>query len=241
LHFGYRGRTLMRLMVIFLLGLAGPIFGQSAELSHLTQNVENYRASGISRLDAIIRLGEEYKIPLGIDLGDAWLLQSAVVDVQQGTVQQVLSSLLKGTDHYHFSEQDGVVVIEPVEKQNGILQTVIPDFNAVPGTAQNLSNLLYMDLILQLDPSRQSFFGVDHPQSTDQLQPELHLKNKSVKFILNTITARAGNLAWVAGPAPSRESMLRASSHDLWNFVFYAWPPRPLSSLCCYVPKAIPQ
>ena len=116
------------------------------------------------------------------------------------------------------------------EATERLFTTVIPSFEAREATTGQLSNLLWMDLQLRLDPTERGFATIYHSNDHSLLAP-IRLQDITVKDVLNEIVRRRKSAAWIGFPAPV--NLLNVPGDKLWNIVTYDDPPAAVTELCC--------
>ncbi len=188
----------------------------------------------VSALDAAIRIGQVFDRPLGIICADASI---ATIDVSLhlpgATVESAFNELLRNLQQYEWRDEGGVIVFRPheiPEPAQRLLEIVIPRFAARKARTAELSDLLWMEVQLQMDPTVQGFYGLRRSRDDAEIGP-LDMAGANVESILNEIVRRRKKAAWIVPPAPAK--LLAAQNDRLWAIVTYAHPPEPLSDLCC--------
>jgi len=220
-----------------LLVLSGPLVG--SEPSAQTQRSlprQDYEATDIAALDALVRLGEIYDHPMGIICRDAKILSTKIsVKITQATAQQALKELMVRLPEYKWSEDNGVFEVRPrllPTQTEKILNIRIPRIVAENIDVDALSNRLWMELQIQMDPGNRSkgFIGHGHLRDYYELG-RVDFTNAGVDQVLNEIARRRKSAAWILLPPP--DVLSGALRERLWGIVTYASPPRPLDQLCC--------
>ncbi len=236
--------TLLALSGRLVVGRWAPISPQSLSGGNSDTRVGSVELHAANRLDALVQIGEITGIPLAIEYVDDSLLDRSIdVSVRNQTVANVLKNILSDGSGYSWSDEGGVIFIsnnlERRPAQRRIFDHRIPSFQARAATAEELSNLLWMDLQIQLQPSPPRGFAGTFPTGDQRKLGRFDLRERSVIQILNEIVRRFGRAAWIAKPFEgSPDSPL---TEVPWGIVFYETPPKHLSELCCFVTAAFRQ
>jgi hypothetical protein len=196
----------------------------------------DFEAQDVSALDALVRLGQVYELPMAIISLDTRIANTrVVVRVVGATVKVAMSEVMKNLPDYEWRQRNGLIVVEPraiptITKQ--LLDTAIPDISVEQADVDGINFLLWMELQLQVDPARKAkgFLGSGHLRNYRRLG-RLDLKNATIERALDEIVLRIGKAAWIVFPPPPT---LKNTPRDrLWSVVSYADPPAPLDQLCC--------
>jgi hypothetical protein len=199
----------------------------------LRRDVASFNVAGLSLLDALIRLGQETRTPLGIEYIDREALEKPVtLSLVNITVQRALETLLSAQKGYVFTVRDGVVDIShsgvPAGSRN-LFSHVIAEFSAPRCSVQVASNLLRMELIVDLAPSTRGFAGEFDPGNPNMLVGPLKLRAVTVRDVLNRIVATSGKCAWIAQVRP--ENLDAMPSYGLWTILDYDSAPSQYASV----------
>jgi hypothetical protein len=197
---------------------------------------QDYEVRDIGALDALVRLGELYDRPMGIVCEDTKIVSRKVtVREIQAPVEQALQALIMQLPGYKWSVDNGVFVIRPAvlpTQTEKMLNIVIPRIFAESIDIDTLSNRLWMEIQIQVDPESQSkgFLLHGHLRNYYELG-RIDLTNARIDQVLSEITRRRKSAAWVLLPPP--DALKGVSRDRLWGIVTYAKPPQPLVQLCC--------
>ena len=204
--------------------------------SVLTNKIEKFEVHNTSALDALLLLGQQERIPMGIELvTDQMMSNRLTLRFESKSVDYALRSVLQGIPKSTWTEDRGVILIHSEHKQPDLFDTIVPSFKMPRATLQEMSNLLRMDLKLQLNPEIHGFAGHFPPGDTSRSIPPIDLKNSTVRSILNEGVRRYEAAAWVSRLPPDKLDEL--PEDGAWGIVFYEDPPRHLTELCCYKPQ----
>jgi len=196
----------------------------------------DYEVTDLAALDALIRLGEVYNRPMGIICRDAKILSSKVkIRMAQATAEEALKAVMLQLSDYKWSENNGILQVRPkllpaqTERMLGI---TIPRIAAEDIDMDALSNRLWMELQIQVDPESRSKGFIGHGNLRDYYElGGVDFTNARIDQVLDEIVRRRKSAAWILLPPPD---VLKGVPRDrLWAIVTYATPPRPLNDLCC--------
>src|SRR5581483_2090502 len=181
-----------------------------------------------SALDALIRLGEVYRRPIGVIVTDKSILAPVTVRAISATIQDVLPALLKQLPKYRSEEVRGVIVVRPISPAAPLRQLLsvrLKEFDAPKANIVQIGRVLWMELRRNVDPVPPSgFFGISHEPIMDQTAiGPFHLAGANVEDVLSEIVRRHGAAAWLVLSPPKQLSGV--TSNRLWNLVTYANPP----------------
>jgi hypothetical protein len=222
--------------------LAGPWLScSSQEPDPMTKRVARFVSTSRTPLEAILMLGRQEDIPIAIVCSDdALLTTDASVDEHDSDLASILASILRGAPTYSaIRDKNGVVMVADPSKlsSNPILSFSFSHF----GSSHNLdvtdiSERLWGELQMQLNPKRKGYGGVLRVQPWDRPLPPMNLDNVSVSDVLDWAITRHKSMAWVTWPPPN--PLIDAPQFRLWNFVYYSSSDASTEKLCCiYLPK----
>lgn len=195
---------------------------------------KDYGVRNIAALDALIRLGETYNVPMGIVCGDDKIATTLVsAEALQAVPEKAMDQLVRQLPGYEWKERKGVIVVQPVQipgMTNRMLLTVIPRLTAKRSSLDDLSARLFRELQVQLNPKGTSggYMAITHGPAVIE---SFDTANTSVRDILNEIVRKGRSAAWIV--LPSIRYVKGAPLDSLWSIVFYRDPPQPLGELCC--------
>jgi hypothetical protein len=222
------------LLLLLASGLRSPSAVQTRSV--LTSKIEKFEVHNTNVLDALLLLGQQERIPMGIELvTDQMISNGLTFNLESKSVDYALRGILQGIPKSAWTEDRGVILIRLEHKQPSLFDTIIPSFQMPRATLQEMSNLLMMDLKLQLNPGIHGFAGHFPPGDTSRSIPPIDLKNSTVRSILNEGVRRYEAAAWVSRLPPDKLDEL--PEDGAWGMVFYEDPPRHLTELCCYKPQ----
>jgi len=174
-------------------------------------------------IDALLQLGQEQQVPIGIEYIDAAAFRSRItLHARNSTVGSLLDTITHGQG-YRWFIQDGVVTVThngaPQGRKN-LLNMRIPEFAIDKEmTLQAASLKLLGTLYWALNPHSTGIVG-DYPSGNPRLRVgPLMMKNATVRQILNGIVSQRRNGAWVVQQAPW--NMDKDPSYGLWRVFEY--------------------
>jgi len=174
-------------------------------------------------IDALLQLGQEQWIPIGIEYIDAAAFRGRItLHEQDTTVARLLDTITHGRGYSWFIQGEVVMVTHngaPQGRKN-LLNTRIPEF-AIPRevTMQAASLRLLGTLYLVLHPHATGIVG-DYPSGNPQFRVgPWTMRNATVRQILNRIVSQHNNGAWVVQQAPW--NMDKEPAYGLWRVFEY--------------------
>jgi hypothetical protein len=183
------------------LSVPEPIHAQCDAHPDLSGHIAEFDAWRVSRVEALLRLGEEHSLCFGIEYVDRALLTELTDFHLHGTnVQGALRSIL-GRDQLVAELRDGVVEIRqktPGPEAKNIFAKPIAEFHARRGPVQELSIALHMQLVTDLNPKIGGFAGNYPSGDLKNLVGPFAEYNRTVRYLLNQIVSQSKGGAWIA-------------------------------------------
>jgi hypothetical protein len=217
-----------------ILAVCLTLSAQPVTRTGLDQRVDAIKLSLVTPFEALLQIGQRYRIPLGIVVGDKQIVTPvAEISVPQGDLRSALQAIMVFTPLYSWKQEQGVIVVaevHPSAETRFLPSLVIRSFISPPSTVRQLSNQLWMSVQAELDPTRSGFWGVIH-NDDQQLVAPIKEKNASVEHILNDVVRYRRTAAWIILPPPPR--IVDAPEDRLWGILTYADPSEPVEKLCC--------
>jgi hypothetical protein len=192
----------------------------------LRSQVADFSVEHASIVEAVLTLGEQQHVCFGIEYVDRHsLIDPITVTVKNVTTERALSEILSHGKGYSFKEMDGVVLITNVDEPHGngnLFDHIVPQFATPRATVQDVSNALWMQIRVDLDPKITGFAGHYPAGNTEDFIDAIHEDHRSVRQILNLIVGKSKGASWVAAVGPGALSDVSASR--LWLIVEYDRP-----------------
>jgi hypothetical protein len=152
-------------------------------------------------IDALLQLGQEQRIPIGIEYVDAAAFRGRItLHEQDMTVGRLLDTITHGQGYSWFAD-GGVIIVSHNGAQLGrknLLNLRISEFTiAQEVTLQAASLQLLGNLYFALHPHATGIAG-DYPSGNPQFRVGAWtMRNATVRQILNRIVSQHKNGAWV--------------------------------------------
>lgn len=185
--------------------------------------VASFDIQDLNMIDALLHLGQEQQVPIGIEYIDAAAFRRRItLHARNSTVGSLLDNITHGQG-YGWSVQDGVVMVthdgEPRGHKN-LLDIRIPEFAIDKEiTLQAASLKLLGALYWAVNPHSTGIVG-DYPSGNPNFRvAPLRMRNVTVRQILNRIVSQRGNGAWVVQQPPW--NMDKDPPYGLWRVFEY--------------------
>lgn len=195
--------TLVALGLLICLSAPVTTVGQAyPSASELRRHpVASFDVQELNMIDALLQLGQEQQVPIGIEYIDAAAFRSQItLHAQNSTMGNLLDTVTHGRG-YRWFIQNGVVMVthpgEPRDRKN-LLDMRIPEFAIDKEiTLQAASLKLLGSLYWALNPHSTGIVG-DYPSGNPKFRVgPLRMRNATVREILNRIVSQRRNGAWV--------------------------------------------
>lgn len=194
----------------------------------LAKPVSSFNVESLPMIDAVLQLGQQEKVPLGIEYVTLEALQKPVtINLHPTTVGKALRAILPKGSGYTFREDHGVVVVSNknvVPGKINLLDRILRDFSIPRCTLGEASNLLGMTLRRELHPEIGGTVGSYNPGDPHDLVGPLKIRNLAVRQVLNLLIGQHQNAAWVAQVPEGRLSEI--PTQGLWTMLEYQTPPK---------------
>lgn len=197
------------------------------------KRIRAFDVEGLSMLDALLRLGRQEQVPLGIEYLDPRDLDKPISVHLRGTsVGAVVKAILNQRAGYTWRVENGVVLIGHPGLPSGdrnLLDRLLPEFSTSGRTALVTATNLMLPAQLQryLNPPKPTS-GVSGVAGSvlggrieNQVGP-LHLRNVTVRQVLNRLVSEHKNAAWVILAPPAH--LDRLPEKGLWYVIEYNAP-----------------
>lgn len=200
--------------------------GQPSRPNTLETRVESFSATGVSRLHALIQLGQQLKLPLGIECVEPGIFKTVpAVSLAGRSLREVVRSILGDKQEYELRLTNGVLDIRCAKRlstRDNLFETVVPHFSISRVNLTTASLNLRMALELRLRPQTRGFAGDYAPAPLGHDVGPLEMSRATVRQMLDTIVGSYGEAAWVATVSPSRMDHLPPAG--LWAIIDYKDP-----------------
>lgn len=185
--------------------------------------VQSFEIRDLNMIDALLRLGEEQRVPIGIEYVDTAAFRSRItLHVRNSTVGALLDAMTRPLGYSWFMQHNVVIVTHrgAATGRKNLLNIPIPDFSLNKEvTLQAASLKLLVTLYFTLNPHATGILG-DYPTGNPQFRVgPLRMKKATVRQILNRIVSQNRDGAWVVQQAPW--NMDKDPSYGLWRVFEY--------------------
>jgi hypothetical protein len=184
--------------------LPGSSSKETRELRATLQvRVQSYDVTASSFVDALIKVADRFKIPMGIE----WVrTPSAMKPVRlswkTATVQGVVQDIVHTQPGYELQVRNGVVHVQPrgmVSGRENFLRLRIPQFDIQNQVAELASRRLGQLVTAVVTPPKPIRGGIGSSQLTEVDDPEISisLKNVSAEDVLDCIALASPFKVWL--------------------------------------------
>lgn len=207
----------------------------------MEKNIESFSVAGVTPLEALLKLGAQGQVPLGIICSDNALLSTQLTINQSHTsVQSILAVILDGVISYRAKlDKNGVVqIFDPTKiSGNAVLNFSFPRFQSFRSEdTTDISERMWGDFQMKINPKRTGYGGVLRVPPGDHKLPPIDLVDAKIGDILDWMVVHHGSMAWIMWPQPVE--LVDTPQYRLWNLVYYPSSLEQSSKLCCiYIPK----
>jgi hypothetical protein len=192
--------------------------------STLIRKVERFEARNSSVLEALLRLGQENQICLGVESAEPELSRRLVnllmADVSVGDAVKEIIATFPGT--YSFREELGVVLIRNLRApEKTWLDFKISTFRCTRSSVQAVNNLLWMTVATQINPKIGGFAGSYPSGDLSNLTGPFNEHGRTLRQLLCLIVSKSKGGMWIVTEPPGNASFVARSS---WVIVEYSRP-----------------
>jgi hypothetical protein len=216
-------RSGIRIGFAALILLAAHVPGKGRDtVSPLSRPISHFSIGKTSVLDALLWLGRDERICMGIEFSGRDLDREVQVEADQSTIGEVVKRILGSSDAYRLSVSDGVILIRKKGvKPPAWLDHRLPEFELPRTELMWADTRLWMALERDLNPAQQGFAG-DSPVTDpiDEVGP-FHERGQTVRQLLIKIAAGSRGASWFLSTDGVRVSFT-ASINRFWTFVTYS-------------------
>lgn len=235
---------------LLAVALSALLPGSTASGQHRPKNIGSdstiypLRIKGMNKLDALLDLGREWRIPVGIRyLDDTALEKMPPVDlhpeelvihdteiqprrtvVSRPTISYALTVVVGGAG-YRWELNRGVISVDHTGfhwYSDNLLDYRLAEFAIPRCTLEEASHRLEVALDAALHPRAQGVMGDDHPGTGKDMVGPLKLRRRTVAEVLDTLVAKEGHAAWMVQVPPV--ALDRLAPEGLWKVIDYDDP-----------------
>ncbi len=224
----FRPSALLLALVTGGLVLLVSATGGFAETSLLQKPVASFKLERASLLDALLSLGQQEHIPLGIEYVNLQDLERQVsVQVASTTVGSAVKAILGNFTGYTLHVADGVLNIShsdvPAGRRN-LLDHVVPEFVIDrPTNLQTANNVLWMAFDRTLHQDNRGYIGHYPAGNTARVVGPLKMDHVTTRSVLNRLVRERGDAAWIVQVPPQYLDQLWNACRS-WRIVEYDDP-----------------
>lgn len=218
-------RTILALSVLACLSSSPRTLGQTRpnRFKIPSRSVSSFSIRDLNMMDALLQLGQEQRIPIGIEYIDAATFRSRISLREQNTSVGKLLDAITHPQGYSWLANGGIIIVTHVGAAQGrknLLNLRISEFTiAREVTLQAASLQLLGKLYFALHPHSTGIVG-DYPIGSLQFRVALWtMRDATIRQILNRIVSQHNNGAWVVQQPPW--NMDKEPSYGLWRVFEY--------------------
>jgi len=197
---------------------------------NLSAAVPEFQTVQSSRINALLRFGETHNLCLGVEYVNVELLTEPVqIRVPGGTVEQAIRLILGHDQQYSVEAHERVIEISRITSEphaKNIFDYVLPDFESRRASVQELSNLLSMQLVVDLKAPEVTGFAGNYPAGdlSNEVGP-FREHNRTLRSLLTAILSQTKGGAWISGIGwKLRGDFTIPEKRRIWTFVEYGVP-----------------
>jgi hypothetical protein len=204
------------LAVAVILTVLPPLQAAESIQEKLQTRVPNCNLSEPTFVDALASVASQFKIPVGIELvATPSVLQPVKLSKRRATVMEIFAALVRSEKGYDLRVSDGIVHVfqkDLVDQRSNFLNIRIKSFDAPHTTAGAAGQRLWMLLNAKLyrpppTPGPHGGIGFSLAEPTDEPTFSLHLRNTTVRRILDCVAISSKDNIWLVTFAPGRSFM----------------------------------
>lgn len=196
----------------------------------LSMAVPEFQALQTPRINALLQFGQTHGVCFGLEYVDlALLTQPADIHTRAGTLGEAIQSILGPERSLSMHVRESVIEVSGTPSGppiKGIFDYVLPLFEARRASIQEISNLLGMQLVLDLKAPEAVGFAGSYPpgDTTDEVGPFME-SNLALRLLLDKMLSQSKGGAWVARIRWELRGDLKiAEKRRVWTFVQYGVP-----------------
>jgi hypothetical protein len=219
---------ILSLLVTAFLGSAAASCDPTSPLS---RKIEEFHARNAVIADALVQLGQENRICIGIEaLHEDLLTRRVDFDSYQQSAAEIFRRILAQVPSLNLSETDGVVVIGSLPREPAHwLDFVVPRFVSSRNDLMFVDSTLKMTFAAAANPSIQTFVGSFPGGDPADLVGPFDEQRKTLRELLNRLILESNGALWVVyGPA---ESAPTPPKGGFWRILPYSLERSSILSL----------
>jgi hypothetical protein len=201
-------RKILALSVLACLSASPRTLGQirSNRSKIPSRSVSSFNIQQLNMIDALLQLGQEQRIPVGIEHIDAAALRSRITLHEQGaTVGKLLDTITHSLGYSWFVDGDMVMVTHSGAPQGSknLLDSRIPEFNLKRDATLRAASLRLIGKLYFVQHPRATGIVGDYPSGNPQFRVgPWTMRNATVRRILNRIVSQHNHGAWAVQQPP---------------------------------------
>lgn len=204
------------LAAAMILTLSPPLRAAESIQHKLQTRVPNYNLSEPTFVDALASFGSQFKVPVGIELvATPSVFQPVKLSKRRATVIEILTALVQGERGYRLRVDNGSVHVfqkDLVDQRSNFLNIRIKNFDAPHTTAGAAGQRLWILLNARLYrpppmPGPHGGIGFSLAEPTDEPTFSLHLRDTTVRRILDSLALSSKQKIWLVAFAPGSSLM----------------------------------
>ena len=184
--------------------------------------VRSFNIRDLNMIDALLQLGQEQQIPIGIEYIDAIAFRSRITLHEQDTTVGKLLDAITHAPGYYWSVQGYVITVSHKGAPKGrksLLNLRVSDFTIAREVTLQAASQQLLGMLYFVEHPHAGIIG-DYPSGNPQFRVgPWTMRNATVRQILNRIVSEHNNGAWVVQQAPW--NMDKEPSYGLWRLFEY--------------------
>jgi hypothetical protein len=201
----------------------------------LSAKITEFHARQISRIEALLRFGNDNALCFGIEQVDPGLLTELTdFDIRRTTVNGAIKSILGSEHPVRIEQHYGVIEIGPMAQRakSNIFDFVVPGWEAQRGNLQVISWLLHIQLVKDFNPQIQGFAGHNQVAEAEDDVGPFRERRMPVRYLLDKIVAQSTGAAWIVQiPQEQLGNFSILEDRRVWTILEYAGPSANYGSL----------
>jgi hypothetical protein len=194
-----------------------PLLGAQSVQQRLQTKVQNYKLSEPTFLDALLKVGSDFKVPMGVELVKSQsVLRPVDRSWREATAMEILTALVRGETGYRLRVDDGILHVfakDLVDQRSNFLNIRIKKFD-VQDTSAPVAGLKLWGLVnphfqrpSTPTPGPHGTVGTGIRGGTPERTFSLSLRDASVRHVLDAIASSSGHKIWAVTFAPGSSSI----------------------------------